>query len=73
LGTAPRDGKTGITNSIEPEEFVSGYPAIPNREWLKSSAVVRQLPALRKRVVELEQRILDLEEKLAACRIPSDR
>jgi len=70
---AVASGKTGITNSIEPEEFVSGYPAIPNREWLKSAAVVRQLPALKKRVVELEQRILDLEEKLAACRIPSDR
>ena len=70
---AVASGKTGITNSIDAKEFVSGYPAIPNREWLKSSAIVRHLPDLRKRVTELEQRILDLEEKLAAWKIPSDR
>jgi UDP-3-O-[3-hydroxymyristoyl] glucosamine N-acyltransferase len=65
--------QTGIPNSLEPGEFVSGYPAIPNREWLKSSAIFRQLPALKKRVADLEHRIAELEEKLAACRIPSDR
>jgi UDP-3-O-[3-hydroxymyristoyl] glucosamine N-acyltransferase len=65
--------QTGIPNSLEPGEFVSGYPAIPNRSWLKSSAVFRQLPALKARVVELEHRIAELEEKLAACRPPSDR
>jgi UDP-3-O-[3-hydroxymyristoyl] glucosamine N-acyltransferase len=48
--------------------LISGYPAIPNRDWLKSSAVFRQLPALRKRVAELEQKIAELEEKLEACR-----
>jgi UDP-3-O-[3-hydroxymyristoyl] glucosamine N-acyltransferase len=65
--------QTGVPNSIDAGTFVSGYPAIPNRDWLKSSAIFRRLPALKKRVVELEQRIIDLEEKLAACRIPSDR
>jgi UDP-3-O-[3-hydroxymyristoyl] glucosamine N-acyltransferase len=49
---------------VDPGAFVSGYPAIPNRDWLKSSAIFRQLPALRKRLAELEQRIADLEEKL---------
>ena len=56
--------QTGIPNSIEPGELVSGYPAIPNRDWLKSSAVFRQLPALKRRVAELEQRIAELEQKL---------
>jgi len=65
--------QTGIPNSVEPGEFISGYPAIANRDWLKASAVFRQLPALRKRVAELEQRIAELEEKLEACRTPSDR
>ena len=64
--------QTGIPNSIGPGEFVSGYPAIANRDWLKSSAIFRQLPALKKRVAELEQRIAELEEKLAECR-PLDR
>jgi UDP-3-O-[3-hydroxymyristoyl] glucosamine N-acyltransferase len=70
---ASATAQTGVHNSIGPGEFVSGYPAIANRDWLKSSAVFRQLPALRKRLTELEQRIIELEEKLAACRIPSDR
>jgi len=65
--------QTGIPNSIDAGEFVSGYPAISNREWLKSSALFRRLPALKKRVAELEQRIAELEEKLAECRSPSER
>jgi UDP-3-O-[3-hydroxymyristoyl] glucosamine N-acyltransferase len=65
--------QTGIPNSVDPGIMISGYPAIPNRDWLKSSAVFRNLPALKKRVVELEQRIAELEEKLNACLPPSDR
>ncbi len=67
--------QTGIPNSVDDGTFVSGYPAIPNRDWLKSSAVFRQLPTLKKRVAELEERIAQLEEKLAACptETPSDR
>jgi UDP-3-O-[3-hydroxymyristoyl] glucosamine N-acyltransferase len=65
--------QTGIPNSVEAGEFVSGYPAIRNRDWLKSSAVFRQLPDLKKRVAELEQRIVELEEKLAQWRTQSDR
>ena len=36
--------QTGIPNSVEPGSFISGYPAIPNRDWLKASAVFRKLP-----------------------------
>ena len=58
-------GKTGITKSVEAGEFVTGYPAIPNREWRKSVVIFRHLPALKKRIEELEQRLAELEEKLA--------
>jgi UDP-3-O-[3-hydroxymyristoyl] glucosamine N-acyltransferase len=54
--------QTGIPNSVDAGSLVSGYPAIPNREWLRSSAVFRQLPELRKRVAELERRIKELED-----------
>ena len=64
--------QTGIPNSVDPGTMVSGYPAIPNRDWLKSSAVFRHLPALQKRVAELEKRIAELEENLEACRRPSE-
>jgi UDP-3-O-[3-hydroxymyristoyl] glucosamine N-acyltransferase len=56
--------QSGIPNSVEPGTYVSGSPAIPHRDWLKSSAAYRQLPALRKRVAELERRLIELEEKL---------
>jgi UDP-3-O-[3-hydroxymyristoyl] glucosamine N-acyltransferase len=65
--------QTGIPNSVEAGEFISGYPAIPNREWLKSSAVFRQLPALKKRIATLEARIAELEEQLTECRTRQDR
>ncbi len=54
--------QTGIPNSVDPGEFVSGYPAIPNRHWLRSSAVFRKLPDLKKRIAELERRIQELED-----------
>jgi UDP-3-O-[3-hydroxymyristoyl] glucosamine N-acyltransferase len=53
--------QTGIPNSVEAGGFVSGYPAIPNREWLKASAVFRKLPELRRLVSDLERRIAELE------------
>lgn len=56
--------QTGIPNSVDPGSFISGYPAIPNRDWLKSSAIFRRLPGLRKTIVELERRLADLESRL---------
>ena len=52
--------QTGIPNSVEPGSLVSGYPAIPNRDWLKASAVFRRLPELKKAVAELEKRVEEL-------------
>jgi UDP-3-O-[3-hydroxymyristoyl] glucosamine N-acyltransferase len=56
--------QTGIPNSVEPGSLISGYPAIPNRDWLKASAVFRRLPELRKQVAQLEDRIAALEAEL---------
>ena len=55
--------QTGVPNSVDPGEIISGYPAIPNRDWLKASAIFRRLPELKKRVAELEERISELERK----------
>jgi UDP-3-O-[3-hydroxymyristoyl] glucosamine N-acyltransferase len=54
--------QTGIPNSVEAGAFISGYPAIANRDWLKASAVFRKLPELRKLVAELERRVQELED-----------
>ena len=55
--------QTGIPNSVEPGSFISGYPAIPNRDWLKASAVFRKLPQLRKQLADLGRRLAELERK----------
>jgi len=55
--------QTGIPNSVDAGSFISGYPAIPNRDWLKSSAVFRRLPELRKTIAELGRRLADLESR----------
>jgi UDP-3-O-[3-hydroxymyristoyl] glucosamine N-acyltransferase len=54
-------GKSGITNSVEAGALVSGFPAIPNREWLRCSAAYRRLPEMKKTLAELEARVADLE------------
>jgi UDP-3-O-[3-hydroxymyristoyl] glucosamine N-acyltransferase len=56
--------QTGIPNSVDAGAFISGYPAIPNRDWLKASAVFRKLPELRKTIADLEQRLAALESGL---------
>jgi len=56
--------QTGIPSSIGAGEVVSGYPAIDNRAWLRSSAVFAKLPDLQKRVRELERRLESLAEGL---------
>jgi UDP-3-O-[3-hydroxymyristoyl] glucosamine N-acyltransferase len=65
--------QSGIPGSIDAGEYVSGSPAIPHRDWLKSAAAYRALPALRKRVAELESRLVELEKKLAQCLTLLDR
>jgi len=54
--------QSGIPNSVDPGSFISGYPAIPNREWLKASAVFRKLPELKRLIADLERRLKALED-----------
>jgi UDP-3-O-[3-hydroxymyristoyl] glucosamine N-acyltransferase len=56
--------QTGIPNDVEADALVSGYPAIENRDWLRSSAVFRQLPELRRQVRDLLARLEALEARL---------
>lgn len=56
--------QTGIPNSVEAGSFISGYPAIANRDWLKSSAVFRKLPELKRAVSDLQRRLDELVDRL---------
>jgi UDP-3-O-[3-hydroxymyristoyl] glucosamine N-acyltransferase len=56
--------KSGVPHSLAANAGYSGYPVQPHKEWLKSMAVVTNLPALKKTVSSLEKRIAELEEQL---------
>jgi UDP-3-O-[3-hydroxymyristoyl] glucosamine N-acyltransferase len=41
--------QSGVMQDVSPGEVVSGYPAMPNKLWLKTSALIKRLPELLKR------------------------
>ena len=47
--------KSGIHGEVAAGEVVSGYPAIPNRLWLRCSAAFSKLPDLARAVRQLER------------------
>ena len=47
--------KSGIHGEVAAGEVVSGYPAIPNRLWLRCSAAFNKLPELTRAIRQLEK------------------
>lgn len=58
--------RTGIMTHIERPGVYSGLPAMNHREWLRVAAVMTKLPELKRHVNDLEKRIAELEQQLAA-------
>jgi len=58
--------KSAVLQSVDDGAFVTGHPAIEHADWRKAAVLFQQLPAYKKRVEQLEARIAELEEKLAA-------
>ncbi len=57
-------GQTGVPKSIkEPNQQFIGSPAMPLKDAFKSQVMLRNLPALEKRVRELEQLVKELAKK----------
>ena len=55
--------QSGVAKSLGTGEIVSGSPAIPHRLWLKTSALIPQLPDLAARLRRLEKRLDALEKR----------
>jgi UDP-3-O-[3-hydroxymyristoyl] glucosamine N-acyltransferase len=49
--------QAGIPNDVAADSVVSGYPAIDNKTWLKSSVIFRKLPEFIKRIEALEKKV----------------
>jgi UDP-3-O-[3-hydroxymyristoyl] glucosamine N-acyltransferase len=63
VGEGVRVGaQSGVLGDMPAGEAYTGYPAVPQAEWLRTAAAVRRLPELLKRVRELEKEIAGLKE-----------
>jgi UDP-3-O-[3-hydroxymyristoyl] glucosamine N-acyltransferase len=65
--------RAGVNRSLEPNQIVSGAPVMSHETWMKAQAVIPRLPELRQLVRSLEQRVADLEERLAPKPTPSGK
>jgi UDP-3-O-[3-hydroxymyristoyl] glucosamine N-acyltransferase len=52
--------KSGVTKSLEPGVMVGGIPAIPQKNWLRSSAAYAQLPEMVRELRELKRKVAEL-------------
>ncbi len=58
--------QSGVPGDVPPGAIYSGYPAVENRQWLKTSAAVNRLPELAKTVRQLEAEVARLKVHLGA-------
>ncbi len=56
--------QSGVPHDIPPKSVYSGYPAVENKQWLKTTAALNRLPELQRRVRELEELV---RKTLARC------
>jgi len=52
----------GVTNNVESNQVMAGFPLMPHREWLKMAMTMTHLPEMRREVQQLRQRLLELEK-----------
>ncbi len=55
--------KSGVPNDVPAAGLYSGYPAVENRQWLKTHAALNRLPDLQRKVRELEEEIEKLKSR----------
>jgi UDP-3-O-[3-hydroxymyristoyl] glucosamine N-acyltransferase len=54
--------QTGIPGDVESGKMISGYPAIDNKLWLKSSVIFMKLPEINKTLRDIEKRVARMEK-----------
>jgi len=64
IGDGARAGaQAGVAHDVGEGETVTGYPAMPHREWLRMSAALPRVPDLLKQFRKLQQRVEQLERE----------
>lgn len=65
IGDRVRVGaKSGVHHSVKAGEDISGYPALPYKEWLKTMANLRRLSQFKEDLRQLKAKVQELEETL---------
>jgi UDP-3-O-[3-hydroxymyristoyl] glucosamine N-acyltransferase len=65
IGDRVRVGaKSGVHHSVKAGEDISGYPAVPYKEWLKTMANLRRLSQFKEELRQLKAKVRELEEAL---------
>jgi len=60
--------QSGVPNDVPAGAVYSGYPAVENKQWLKSVAAANRLPEMQKKVRELEEAVEPVESSYEAFR-----
>jgi UDP-3-O-[3-hydroxymyristoyl] glucosamine N-acyltransferase len=55
--------KAGILQSVPNGEVVSGIPQMPHKLWLRVHSILARLPEFKKKILEMEKRLVKIEEK----------
>jgi UDP-3-O-[3-hydroxymyristoyl] glucosamine N-acyltransferase len=56
--------KTAVITDLTERGTYVGFPAIPQKEWLRQSVYLRRLKDNEKTIKDLQQRLLDLEKRM---------
>jgi UDP-3-O-[3-hydroxymyristoyl] glucosamine N-acyltransferase len=59
-------GKSGVHSNQKKGAIVSGYPAIPHKDWLKASIIFSKLPQIHEELLSIQKKIKKIHEKLFA-------
>lgn len=54
-------GLSAVTKSVTEPGAYSGYPLQPMKQFLRTTSTLAHLPEMRKRLAELEKKVLELE------------
>jgi UDP-3-O-[3-hydroxymyristoyl] glucosamine N-acyltransferase len=54
--------KGGVSNTVAPNQVLSGSPVMPHKDWLKASMSFARLPEIRKEVSRMKRQLEELEK-----------
>jgi len=60
--------QSGVAENLPANQVFTGSPAIPHREWLRSTALFSKLPEMKRLLSEMEKRLTKIETALSLHR-----